>query len=215
MNRKKGAPQESQWSGSFGRQYTDRNLMSLVEMEDLWKRNYGFSRSKMNEAFLSGMSRHCRILEVGSNIGNQLACLQKGGFNELYGLDVQFYAVEMARKRITGLRVAQGSAFELPFKDRAFDMVFTSGLLTHIAPDDIHRVMDEIYRCSKRFIWGAEYYHTTYIEIPYRGQEALMWKGDFSKMFVDRFGDMQLVKKVLMKYLENENFDIMYLLEKK
>ena len=214
MNTIKSNRQMNEWSGHFGWQYTDRNLMTLEEMEKLWEGNYGFTRSEINKLFLSRMDASSKILEVGSNIGNQLACLQKGGFKKLYGIDLQFYAVDLIRKRTKGIQVVQGSAFELPFKDRRFDIVFTSGLLIHIAPDNINAVLDEVYRCSARFIWGAEYYGATYIEVPYRGKEGLMWKGDFSRMFLDRFKDLRSVKEVSMKYLQNENVDVMYLLEK-
>jgi len=64
--------QIQQWAGEFGKQYTDRNFMTLDEMENLWKGNYGFTRSHMNEIFLKNIPLDVRILEVGSNVGNQL-----------------------------------------------------------------------------------------------------------------------------------------------
>ena len=41
-----------------------------------------------------------------------------------------------------------------------------------------------------------------------------MWKGNFSKMFFERFKDLHVVKEEFMKYLNNDNVDMMYLLEK-
>jgi pseudaminic acid biosynthesis-associated methylase len=207
--------QIKQWAGEFGKQYTDRNFMTLDEMEILWKRNYGFTRSHMNEIFLKGIPLNARILEVGSNVGNQLLCLRESGFKNLYGIELQWYAVEMSKRRTKHINIIQGSSFDIPFKDQYFDIVFTSGLLIHIAPYDINYVLDEIYRCSKRFIWGAEYYNDEYVNVVYREKKALMWKGNFSKMFLERFKDLHLLREEFMKYLDNENVDVMYLLEKR
>ncbi len=211
----KKTEQIEQWSGEFGKQYTDRNCMTLEEMENLWIGNYGFTRSHMNEIFLRSIPLDVKILEVGSNIGNQLLCLQKAGFTNLYGVELQAYAVEIAKSRTKNINIIRGSAFDIPYKDGYFDIVFTSGLLIHIAPQDINAVFDEIYRCSKRFIWGAEYYCDQYINVPYREQNALMWKGDFSRMYRERFRNLQLVREEFMKYLTNDNVDAMYFLEKK
>lgn len=210
----KETEQIQQWSGEFGKQYTDRNFMTLEEMENLSIGNYGFTRSQLNEKFLKNIPLNMRILEVGSNIGNQLLCLQKAGFTNLYGIELQSYAVEISKSRTKNINIIQSSAFDIPYKDGYFDIVFTSGLLIHIAPQDINNVLDEIYRCTKRFIWGLEYYFDQYINVPYREKNALMWKGNFSKMYLERFNNLHLVKEEFMKYLNNDNVDMMYLLEK-
>lgn len=210
----KKTEQIQEWSGEFGKQYTDRNFMTLDEMENLWIGNYGFTRSHMNEKFLRNIPLDVKILEVGSNIGNQLLCLQKAGFTNLYGIELQSYAVEISKRRTNNINIIQGSAFDIPYKDLYFDIVFTSGLLIHIAPQDISNVLDEIYRCSKQFIWGAEYYFDQYINVPYREKNALMWKGNFSKIYLERFNNLHLVKEELMRYQKNDNIDTMFLLKK-
>ncbi|GAE87794.1 hypothetical protein [Acetivibrio straminisolvens] len=94
-------------------------------------------------------------------------------------------------------------------------MVFTSGVLIHISPDNINRVLDEIYRCTKEYIWGLEYYADEYTEINYRGNDNLLWKTNFSKLYLDRFPELELVKEEKFKYLNNDNVDVMFLLRKK
>ena len=69
--------QMEMWQGQFGEEYTARNTISLEEMEVLYERNYGKTRTDLNRTFLDGMARSIKILEVGSNVGNQLLCLQK------------------------------------------------------------------------------------------------------------------------------------------
>ena len=207
--------QMREWEAKFGKEYTDRNALSPDEMEILYKERYGITRSEMNSEFIGEFDRNMRILEVGSNIGNQLLCLQKAGFENLYGIELQSYAVELSKSRTMNINIIEGSAFDIPFKDGYFDLVFTSGLLIHIAPDDIGTVLIEIQRCTKRYIWCFEYYSDEYTEIEYRDHKNLLWKANYSKLFLDRFSNLRLVKEQHYKYLNNDNVDVMFLLEKK
>lgn len=202
------------WDGEFGKEYTDRNALTLEQLDQLYKRNYGVSRTEINEAFVGDLSRSIKMLEVGSNLGNQLLCLQKMGFENLYGIEVNSYAVEQAKAGTTGINIIQASAFDIPFRDGYFDLVFTSGVLIHIAPQDIERAMREIHRCSKEYIWGFEYYADTYTEVRYRGHNNMLWKTDFARLYLNLFDDLELVKEKQMKYLENKNVDMMFLLKK-
>lgn len=206
--------QMQEWAGEFGKKYTDRNALSIQEMELLYKERYGITRTEMNSRFIGNLDINMRVLEVGSNIGNQLLYLQKVGFKNLYGIDEQPYAVELSKSKAKGINIIQGSAFDIPFKDGFFDLVFTSGLLIHIAPDDINAVLDEIYRCTKQYIWCFEYYADVYTKIEYRGHMDLLWKTDFSKLFLDRFIDLRLVKEEHFKYIASDNVDAMFLCQK-
>lgn len=206
--------QLKKWTGKFGKEYTDRNLVSLIEFEKLYKKNYGITRTELNKLFLGSMDRSIRILEVGANIGIQLMYLQKLGFRNLYGIEPQDYAVELCKKRTRGISVVKGNAFDIPFKDGFFDLVFTSGVLIHIRPADIEMAMKEIYRCSRRYILGFEYYSERYKKIIYRGEKNLLWKANFPKLYLDLFDDLELVKEKLVNYLDNEKVDVMFLLQK-
>jgi pseudaminic acid biosynthesis-associated methylase len=203
------------WTGEFGKEYTDRNPLSLQEMDDLYQNNFGLTRTELNQQFISDLSRSNKILEVGSNIGLQLLFLQKMGFENLYGIEIQSYAVELSKSKTKGINIIQGSAFDIPFKDSYFEMVFTSGVLIHISPSDIDLALNEIHRCSSKYIWGFEYFAEKYTEIPYRGQKDLLWKTDFARLFLDRFKDLELVKEKRIKYIASDNVDNMYLLRKK
>ena len=203
------------WTGEFGREYTDRNPQSLEEMDALYETYFGFTRSILNKEFLGDLDRSIRVLEVGANIGTQLQALQAMGFTRLYGIELQEYAVEVAKERTRGINLIQGTAFDVPFKDGYFDLVFTSGVLIHVSPDDIGDALAEIHRCSRHYIWGYEYFAEEYSSIPYRGRDDLMWKTNFAELFLDRFSDLGLVKEKRLDYLHGGNTDTMYLLEKK
>ncbi|MCK4788064.1 MAG: methyltransferase domain-containing protein [Desulfobacteraceae bacterium] len=206
--------QMEKWTGEFGKEYTDRNALTLEETEALYKRNYGVTRTELNERFLKGIDRSIRILEVGSNVGNQLLYLQGMGFSNLYGIEPQSYAVELSKKRTKGINIIKGNVFDIPFKNKHFDIVFTSGVLIHIHPQDIKKALKEIYRCSRKYIWGFEYYADTYTEVTYRGRKGLLWKTNFASLYLDLFDDLELVKERRLKYLENENVDTMFLFKK-
>jgi pseudaminic acid biosynthesis-associated methylase len=211
----KRTDQTAQWTGSFGKDYTDRNALSLGAMEASYKTKYGKTRTELNQLFLTDIDRSSRILEVGSNVGNQLWCLQNMGFTNLYGIEVQSYAVEFSKSRTKRVNIIEGSAYDIPFKDGYFDLVFTSGVLIHIKPSDIPVVLQEIHRCTGVYIWGFEYYATEYTEIPYRGHRNLLWKADFAKRYLDEFADLELVKEDHLKYLDNDNIDTMFLFRKR
>ena len=121
------------WAGKFGREYTNRNPRSLDKLEELYRDNYGMTRTELNKIFLSGLNRSARILEVGSNVGLQLVCLQRMGFKNLYGIELQDYAIKLSKKNTKNINIAKGNAFDLPFGDGHFDLVFTSGCLYILA----------------------------------------------------------------------------------
>ncbi len=187
--------QAKAWGGRFGRDYTDRNPDSLEELQALYRRSFGTSRTELNERFLGGLNRSIRILEVGSGLGMQLLCLQSMGFRCLYGVELQEYAVEKSKAATRGLNIIQGTVFDIPFKRGYFDLVYTSGVLIHIHPDDLAAAMTEMHRCASRYIWGMEYFSATCTEMKYRGNKNLLWKNDFAKLYLDRFSDLDLAKE--------------------
>ena len=75
--------------------------------------------------------------------------------------------------------------------------------------------MSEIYRCTKKYIWGFEYYAEEHAEVPYRGNRNLLWKGDFAGMYLTLFEDLRLIKQEHLKYLTGENVDAMFLIARR
>ena len=120
-----------------------------------------------------------------------------------------------ARTRLKAARLVRATAFEIPFPDNFFDVVFTSGVLIHVAPPDLPKALREIHRCAREFIWGFEYYAPQKMEVPYRGQQGLLWKMDYARVYLDRFEDLYPVRVEQIPYLESANVDSMFLLSKK
>ncbi len=206
--------QTNSWVGNFGREYTDRNPQSVEEMNALYEKSFGVSRIELNQEFLGDLDRNLRILEVGSNVGVQLQILQQMGFRDLYGIELQSYAVELSKQNTQNINLIWGSAFDIPFRDGFFDLVFTSGVLIHISPKDIAQVLSGIYRCSKKYIWGFEYYADDYQNIEYRGRKNLLWKTNFRKLYQDHFSALRLLREKRITHINSDNIDLMFLLEK-
>ena len=79
---------------------------------------------------------------------------------------------------------------------------------------DIRGALREIHRCSRRFIWGLEYYAAEYQEVEYRGHKELLWKTDFAKLYLETCPGLRLVKQRIYPWLDDPNEDVMFLLEK-
>jgi len=205
--------EEKFWSLNFGAEYLERNKFSNKELDQVYINKFGFTRSQLNKEFL-GKLKPKNILEVGCNIGNQLSLLQSQGFKNLYGIEIFPEAVQKAKSHTKDINIIWGSGFDIPFKDGYFDLVFTSGVLIHINPKDLKKIMSEIHRTSKKYIWGYEYYNPKHVAIDYRGNKARLWKADFCQMYLDIFPGLKVVKRKKLKYLNSENYDEMFLLKK-
>ena len=205
---------DSPWAGEFGRSYVVRNSINAKELDSLYHKNFGISRSELNEEFLSGLDRSMSVLEVGCNIGLQLVLLKNAGYRYLYGFDISSFALNLSLAR-PHANLLRSSALYFPFTKDSFDMVFSSGVLIHISPKDLNRTLDEIYRCSRRYIWCYEYFAEKETEVEYRGKGGLLWKSNYIKLFTDRFSDLSIIRSKRLRYISHDNVDIMFMLEKR
>ncbi|MGA1941132.1 pseudaminic acid biosynthesis-associated methylase [Arcobacter sp. YIC-310] len=207
--------QRETWEDEFGSKYLSRNIYTPKQLDEFYKNRYDFSRTDLNSRFLKSINKDAKILEVGTNIGNQLLHLQSMGFTNLYGIEIQERAINYAKKRADNLNIIKGDALDIPFKDGFFDVVFTSGVLIHISPKNIGNAIDEIYRVSKNYIWGFEYYAQEYTDLLYQGNKDLMWKADFMKLFKERKNDLKQIDELKVSYSDDSSLiDQMYLLQK-
>ena len=206
---RKSKPEE-RWMGEYGESWTkDFENRDVEEAEKWFKKHFGRSKRDLLERFLDPVDKDARILEVGANVGAQLSFLSEMGFTNLYGIDIQEHAVHQSRPE---LNVIQGNMFDIPFKDGYFDLVFTHGTLIHSPPDKIDIAVNEISRCSNRWIFGHEYYADSYVEIKHRGEENVLWKTDFPSKFSEKQGS-KIVDIEYLEYNDNDNVDVEYLIK--
>lgn len=204
--------QAKRWNGEFGRRYTDRHPETIQGFNELRKNEqYGTTQLALFREQLDDLDRDIRVLEVGTNVGIQLRMLRELGFHCLFGIDVQHYALEKCVERTPEFGIAQADALHLPFPDDSFDLVFTNETLVMIPPEHVETAMQEIIRCSRRWIWGLEHYADDYTEIEYRGRDRMLWKTDFPTLYSQQHEDLELVKQRQLEFLENDNRDVMFL----
>lgn len=204
--------QQETWESEFGKEYIERNK---YDIDELYLSRYGLKKTSLNEEFLKDIPKDAKILEVGTNIGLQLKHLQDMGFTNLYGIELQERAIEYAQKTTSNIYIIKGNALDIPFKDGFFDLVYTHGVLIHISPENIQKAISEIYRVTNSYIWGLEYFSEKYEEIEYHGKKNLLWKTDFSKLYMDSFNDLEEIKEKKLKYLDDGKLvDQMFLLKK-
>jgi len=193
--------QLTQWRGQFGDDYVDRNAF-----ED-WKMNPG------KEAFqrIIGDRIVDSVLEVGSNTGLNLIYL-----TELLDTGVDIYAVEpnkkafaalISEKRINLKKAWNCSAFDIPLDDISIDLVFTCGVLIHIAPEDLGRITDEIVRVAKKYIICIEYFSHNPEKIAYRGYKNLLFKRDFGAFYLERYPNLKWIDYGFLWEKEFKIFD--------
>lgn len=207
--------QEQEWCGKIGADYTDRSTLSVEELDSLYLRLLGITRADLNQQFLGRLPRSLQILEVGCNIGMQLRHLQNLGFWNLQGIELQQYALD--RLCVEKVETRQGSATDLPYLDKSFDLVLTSGVLIHIHPDNLSRALSEIERCTRRYIWGFEYFSEVLQEITWRKWEDMLWSADYATLFLNQFPNLTLLNRWSAPYSGSSQGLVasMYLLEKK
>ena len=180
-------PQLALWRSEFGKSYTDRNDVEKPERVTSWRR--------LLDAIPSDQAPASAV-EIGCNVGWNLVYLQRLGVRDLYGVEPQAYAVARARGRAPEFGVLQGTAFDLPFKDGFADLAFTSGVLIHIAPEDLAAAMSEIYRVARRWIVAIEYDAPTEQAIKYRGNGDALWKRDHGGLWRARYPELVQLARI-------------------
>lgn len=173
--------QEALWSGNFGDEYTRRNA---------------HARSGADRAFwrrvLSEVAAPRRVLELGAGTGNNLRALRRLlPQASLEGVEINQAAHrELARVADVAHRA---SIFEFTATVPDWDLVFTKGLLIHIAPAELPKAYRLLYHCSRRYIVLAEYYAPEPIEVPYRKNERALWKRDFASDMLALFPTLHVL----------------------
>ena len=191
------------WQGEFGQAYTDRNV------EDWQKKLPAFRE------ILAGQEVR-RVLEVGCNRGHNLVALSHvlGEDAVIAGVEPNRYAQRIARASSDRITVIEGNAFDLPFKDGSFDLVFTAAVLIHVSLADLPGALAEIHRVSRRYILAMEYFAEEETIIPYRGHDDLLWKRNFLKHYQTQFPGLKVIREGYLSIEDGWDRQTWWLLEK-
>ena len=186
------------WEGEFGDAYVERNIDAAAKRGDFWRDL--LARVPVSSA-----------LEVGCNVGGNLVWIaEQLGTANIAGVDVNGTALEILAGRLPGADLRSATAVALPFADQSFDLVFTMGVLIHVAPVDLEPAMREVIRCSRRYILAGEYYAPQVTEVPYRGHEGALYKRDYGSLYQALGMGLRLVETRFLPAAEGAFDDVTY-----
>ena len=154
--------------------------------------NSEFDYSKAEEGWniitrLVDMRNLISVLELGCNIGRNLGVLRKLFPKiSLNAVELNAQALDVADANYKLDSKFAGSILEFQ-TDEFFDLVFTSGVLIHIHPDNLLITMKKMFDFSRRYIIMVEYFNRTPVTIDYRGEKNKLFKCDFGKLFIENF----------------------------
>lgn len=176
------------WRGDFGSNYIGRNSSTAEHLRArvaMWARIMQVLQGDPPKS----------ILEVGSNIGNNLRALGVLSSAKMYALEPNSDARDvLVRDGVVAPECALNAfAASIPLADGAVDMAFTSGVLIHIHPNDLSSSCREIHRVTSRYIVCVEYFSDKPEMIPYRGHDDRLFKRDFGSLWLDNFPDLRVL----------------------
>jgi len=135
-------------------------LVRLDYDEEFWNEYADENESRNNEEFTKFMtdlarSLHCTsILEIGCGTGIDLKKFDDSF--EIYGVDLNEHALELARKSIPKAKFYKEDITKLPFEDASVDFIFTHKLLNYLDDEKLDKGVSEMFRVVKRYIVNCE-----------------------------------------------------------
>jgi pseudaminic acid biosynthesis-associated methylase len=176
------------WTGAFGDAYADRNAATAEAVQ---------TRLRMLAPIVARLDGDPprSILECGCNVGLNLRALRQLTRAELQAVEPNTHA----RQRVIDDRILEpgqlhdATLASLPFADASIDLVFTTGVLIHVPPDQLERALREIHRVSRKYVLAVEYFSVKPEAVEYRGQTGMLWKRDFGGAYLDLFADLVTV----------------------
>jgi len=177
--------QEQKWSGDFGDHYNQRN------------KNLVYT----NLAFFANALKHItieiqRIVEFGCGTGQNLMAIEKL-FPKAYieGVEINKKAALMAEgnlgrraKIITDSIYGHNGGYLV-------DLVISKGVLIHQPPNKVNDYYDQLvgFADEDGYILMGEYWASQEEEVPYRGEEAMMWRRPFISDMLKRHDCLYLI----------------------
>lgn len=198
--------QEIFWEGDFGKNYIERNKSKklIKETDVFFERIFRKNKIKISS-----------IIELGSNIGNNLNSLSKiFKTAKLNAVEINKKACYELKKRNPKVNVINESLISADIKSK-FDLVLTKGVLIHINPKQLNKAYSQINKLSNKYILIAEYYNTTHVNVIYRGKKNKLFKRDFAGELIKKFNYKIIDYGFVYRYDKFPQDDITWFLLKK
>ncbi len=152
-----------------------------------WKVNYGknfFSK-------IIKLTKPKSVLEIGSNIGLNIHYLRKIDKNNKIKIDVveinrKICEILIKKKELKINQIINEDIINLKTKNQ-YNLVFTVGVLIHIDPKNLTKVVNKIISLSNKYILIVEYFSHKPTKVEnYNGKNNLLFKRDFGKLFLKK-----------------------------
>lgn len=168
-----GSPTEEFWAGEFGDAYTARNRVDWQARIPFWK------------AIVEATGARS-VFEFGCNAGWNLSAIRRI-YPDVAVRGADINPVAAAQAATAGLEVT--TLEEAPRSD----LVFTAGVLIHIAPGYLQETMTKLVAKSNDYVLAVEYSAAKEEEVNYRGHAERLWKRNFGALYMDM--GLELVQK--------------------
>jgi SAM-dependent methyltransferase len=127
----------------------DKSFLNYDQIADKYNQRYPTSQNWERGQALLNVARQSnarQILEVGMGTGYWLNLLHQVT-PDLFGLDYSLGMLRQAQKQPAPLDLARGSAIQLPYRDRSFDLIYCVDAIHHFG--DHRAFISESFRVLK------------------------------------------------------------------
>jgi pseudaminic acid biosynthesis-associated methylase len=169
--------QEQFWHEEYAKEYMERNSSFNLDLG-----------IKAWATMLRNLEPIDSLLECGCNIGrniNFLNHLLPGVRKSIIEISPEPFKMVTSNNNFE--HAVNTSILDAKLPENHFDLVYTTGVLIHIAPENLLANMKKIYSMSKRYILFGEIFSRVPGTITYKGREDLLFKRDFGKYFMENF----------------------------
>jgi len=123
--------------------------LNYDHIADDYNQRYPSTQSWERGGALLDLAKHYKnglVLEVGSGTGYWLNLLHQHTAN-LFGLDYSLGMLQQSQGQPAPLKLARGSAIQLPYRDNIFDLIYSVDAIHHFG--DHHTFVKEAFRVLK------------------------------------------------------------------
>ena len=208
--------QQDFWTGKLGQSWAER-LRTFSGAYSNWENDSGWKLKDLLEVYFKNVHKDTNILEVGCGTGWVLNTLEDLGFKNLFGIDVNEKAIEIAKENNPKMRFTCAPIEKLNIR-HFYNLILTSAFLIHIHPDNLDDTMTRIYNSTTKYIFGRELSTKKPEENPGDSKrfEGQYWTRNFKDKWLEMFPDLKVAAGdyLPMKDKKDWVYTEVYLLEK-
>ena len=169
---------------------TQKELFLEGEANRWFQKNIDYdkeNRGKYNKFLITSINKlplkPKRVLEVGCSAGWWLNAINQYCKSDCYGIDPSHEAIEFGKRKFPNITLFPGTANQIPFKDKSFDLVMFNYTLCYCDTEDLLKIAHETDRVLNSV--GAVVIMDFYSDALECKQEGKInrFSMDFSKMF--------------------------------